>query len=321
MKRYIFLIGFFATIAFCGQAIALEKFPTRPISMISPWEPEGQAWEVRAWQKQVEKSLGQPIVLEYKTGGGATIGFTAGAAAPPDGYTVTMVGPSLLITAYTIPQPEQRDYKRFDPLMMTIEMPAMIIVKSDAPWKSVKEFLDYTKTNPGKFRLGNSGHAAIYHIGAVGVEVAAGVKFAHVPCKGGTAAVMAVAGGHIDGEVGSYSLAAQLIQTGKLRVLAVASDKRYYALPDVPTFKESGVDCEFSTWYGFAVPKGTPRERIMILHDAVKKAIDTPEYKKIVDAMGAASRYLGPDDFGRFIERQDMQWRKYIEFGGFKASK
>ncbi len=313
-------VGVISTLGgyFLVPAEAQEKFPNKAITFIHWSAPGGAEWDIRAFQPEAEKALGQPIVIVHKTGAGGTIGLTAGATARPDGYTLTYLSPSIVITPYTMPS--KNDYRDFDPVVLTVEMPAVIAVRVDAPWKTFKEFIEYARSNPGKARLSNSGYGAIYHIGAVGLEAAAGAKFTHVPFKGSGPAVTAVPGGHVDGVVASWPTVSQLVAGGKLRVLATGSEKRYYASPDVPTFRESGVDFEFNTWYGYGVPKGTPRERVRILHDAIKRGLDSPQYKATVKELGAGTHYMGPEDFGKFLENQDRVWKKIIEYGGFKPS-
>ena len=299
------------------QALAQEKFPSKPITVIVPWEPGGADINLRVLQPHLEKAFAQPIIVINKPGGAGTIGFSAGAGAAPDGHTITLVTPSIVVTPYTVIA--KPDYRNFEPVVLTAEIPTVVAVQPDAPWKTFKEFLDYAKANPGKIRMSNSGHGAMYHIGAIGLEAATRAKFTHVPYKGSGPANIALAGGHVEAAFTGYSTVAQLITNGRLRLLAVASAKRYYAAPEIPTFKESGVDLELSTWYGYVAPKGTPKERIKVIHDGFKKGIDSPEYQTKMKELAAGIRYLNSEDFGRFLEQQDSQWLKLIEGGGFKT--
>lgn len=301
------------------QASAQVKFPSKPVTVIVSWAPGGADVNLRALQPHAEKVLGQPIIIINKPGGAGTIGFMEGANAQADGYTVTLVTPSIVVTPYTVTA--KPDYKSFDPVILTAEIPTVVAVKIDAPWKTFNEFMEYAKANPGKVRMSNSGHAAMYHIGAVGIEAATGMKFTHVPHKGSAPAIMALVGGHVEGVLTSYTTLSQMVAGGKLKVLAVAGGRRYYPIPDVPTFKELGIDLELSTWYGYLVPKGTPKDRIKVIHDAFKKAIETSDYKAKTKELGAEIHYLDSDEFGKYLEKQDKQWLRLIEYGGFRTVK
>lgn len=306
---------------FLNEALSQEKFPSKPITIICPWEPgAGADLLARLIQRHAEKILGQPIIVKNKTGGAGTIGFNEGLNSPPDGYTLTEVTPSIVVTPYTVPGTVQY-IKKFDTIILTAGSPTAITVRADAPWKTFKEFIDYAKANPGKIRISNSGHAAMYHIGAIGVEASTGTKFTHVPYKGSAPGVMALAGGHVEASISTVMSVLQLVKSGKLKVLTICSPERYYHLPEVPTFNEVGINLNVNTWWGFLTPMGTPKENIKIIHDAFKKAMDTAEFKQFAKDQGLIISYLGSSEFGKFLEDMDKQWHGLIEYGGFKLTK
>lgn len=323
IKRVLSVIFLSTTIlvstVILGEVLAKEKFPTKPITVICSWAPGGADVSLRALQPHAEKALGKAIVLLYKLGGAGSIGFREGANAAPDGYTITLVTPSIITTPYTV-DPDV-SYKQFDPIILPVGGPVVITVKADSPWKTFKEFIDYAKSNPGKIRYGNSGHRAMFHIGVVGIEELTGVKFTHVPFKGSAQIIMALMGGHVEAGISTLGPVLQYLKIGKLRILGICSPERYNEFPEVPTFKELGMNIDISTWWGYLAPKGTPKENIKIIHDAFKTAMDTPEFKRYTKEQGLIIPYMGPEEFGKYLVEQDKQWLKIIEYGGLGLTK
>ena len=318
-SRICLLIIFFIGISVQGWA--QEKFPNQPVKIIVPFEPGGgMDLNTRMLQPHFEKALGQPVVIINKGGAGGSIGFNEGAKAIPDGYTVTLLNTSLMTVPYTV-NPEI-NYRNYEPIILTGSMPGDILVRADAPWKSLKEFLDYAKANPGKIRVAHSGHGGSQHIRTVGIELAAGVKFTQVPYKGAGPARAALLGGHVEATSSSSSESIQLIKGGaKLRMLAITASERMSEIPDVPTFKELGIDFVCTTWFTYGVPKGTPKERIKILHDAFRKAKEAPGFIKYEKDEGITSQYLGAEDVRKFWEKEDRLWSKMVEAAGIKIVK
>lgn len=300
-----------------SAASAQEKFPNRPVSFIIPWAPGGGgSLNAQALQPSFEKSLGVGMVIVNKPGGGGTIGWNLVANAPPDGYTVAILNPSLVVTVYTLKA--GISYKKFDPIIFTVGIPGGVVVREDSPWKSFKDFINYAKANPGKVQMAQSGHGAMNHIGLIGIEMATGVKFTFVPYKGSAPCATALLGGHVDGTMIEISTLLPYVQAKKFRILAVSSPNRSFVLPDVPTFQEHGFDLDVGTWYGYGVPQGTPKDRIKVLHDAFKVGMDSKEFRDFYKKQGGDVEYRGPDGLAAYLEKQDKLWKKIVDFGGFK---
>jgi tripartite-type tricarboxylate transporter receptor subunit TctC len=298
-------------------ALSQEKFPSRPITVILHTAPGGgSTLNAQSVQHQFEKTIGASMTIVNKPGGSGTIAWNFVANAPPDGYTVLGVNPSLIVTRYTTQAGVS--YDRFEPIIMTVLLPAGIVVRADSPWKTMQEFIDYTRANPGKVQMGNSGHAAMFHVGVVGMEMALGLKFTHLPHKGSGPLMIALLGGHVDAALGDLSSMMSLVEAKRVRILAVSSARRSSALPDVPTFKESGFDLDVGSWYGYMVPKKTPQDRIRLLHNAFKAGVDSEEFKTTWRKQGGILDYMGPEKFASFLGEQDKLWKKIIDFGGFK---
>jgi tripartite-type tricarboxylate transporter receptor subunit TctC len=308
----------FLSLIFAGGVWAQEKFPSRPIQFIIPWAAGGGGTiNAQALQPHFEKSIGGSVQIVNKPGGAGTIAWNFVANSPPDGYTTGIVNPSTVVTLYTTKTGVPLD--RFDPIAYTVYIPAGVVVRAESPWKTFKEFIDHAKANPGKVQMANSGHAAMYHIGIVGIEMAMGVKFTHVPFKGTGPCITALMGGHVDGSLNEISTLLPYVESKKFRILAVCSPNRNPAIPEVPTFKEFGFDLDVGTWYAYVAAKGTPNDRLKKLQDAFRAGVESNEFKSLYQKQGGMAMFKGPEALVAYFKEQDRLWKKIIEFGEFKA--
>jgi len=287
----VFAAMLLMVITISSPAFGQEKFPSRPIRMIVPYSPgSGTDSSARTLQPEVEKVLGQPIIIINKPGAAGALGYTECAEARPDGYTVTFTGPTLPMLRHTSPG-SKVDIKMLDPILLVAELPLVLAVRQDSPWKNLKEFIDYAKNNPGKIRFSNNGAGGIFHMSALSFEAKAGIKLTHLPFKSNADALMALLGNHIEAGMSSPPTLFQFIKTGKIRIIAVSSRERYTYLPDTLTFKEGGLDFTPTTFYGFSATKGTPKQNIKLLHDAIKKAMDSKRFKEYAEREGMIVTY------------------------------
>jgi tripartite-type tricarboxylate transporter receptor subunit TctC len=204
-------------------------------------------------------------------------------------------------------------YKNFEPILNVVSDPSMFLIRSDAPWKSLKEFLDYAKQNPDMITVGNSGAGGGVHLVALAFEKAAGVKFNHIPFSGGGPSVTAILGGHVNAVSVSPPEGIPQIQAGKLKIIALFAEKRLAMFPDVPTVKEQGINFAMGMWRGLAAPKGTPPDVIKKLHDAFKQGMDDPVLKKNAADMAVNLDYLGPEAFGKLIAGDHEFYGKLVK--------
>ena len=310
-------LTFFLPVIFTGGVWAQEKFPSRPIQFVIPWAAGGGGTiNAQALQPHFEKSIGGSVQIVNKPGGAGTIAWNYVANSPPDGYTTGIVNPSTVVTLYTTKTGVPLD--RFDPIAYTVYIPAGVVVRAESPWKTFKEFIDHAKANPGKVQMANSGHAAMYHIGIVGIEMAMGVKFTHVPFKGTGPCITALMGGHVDGSLNEISTLLPYVESKKFRILAVCSPNRSPAVPDAPTFREFGFDLDVGTWYAYVAAKGTPKDRLMKLQDAFRAGVESNEFKSLYQKQGGMAMFKGPEALVAYLKDQDRLWKKIIEFGEFK---
>jgi tripartite-type tricarboxylate transporter receptor subunit TctC len=292
-----------------GQA---ADFPTKEVQIIIPWAAGGATDLIfRALAATSGKYLGKPVVVVNKPGGGGAVGYTEGMKAAPDGYILTAavtpmtILPHQVTTAFT--------YKNFEPILNVVSDPSMFLIRSDAPWKSLKEFLDYAKQNPDMITVGNSGAGGGVHLVALAFEKAAGVKFNHIPFSGGGPSVTALLGGHVNAVSVSPPEGIPQVQAGKLKIIALFAEKRLAMFPDVPTVKEQGINFAMGMWRGLAAPKGTPPDVIKKLHDAFKQGMDDPVLKKNAADMAVNLDYLGPEAFGKLIAGDHDFYEKLVK--------
>ena len=302
MKRRTLLAGVAAVAAAAFAAPSFAAYPDKPVTVICPWTAGGGTDVLlRALSKEAEKYLGQTITVSNQTGGAGAIGHNAIRAARPDGYTIGMITfelnslPPQGLVPFT--------WKDFDPLMRINSDPAALTVRADSPYSTVRGFMDYAKAHPGEITIGNSAPGSVWHIAAGLAAEKTGVQVKHVPFDGAQPAVTALVGGHIKAVAVSVAEVRGQAQAGNLKILGVMSDKRDPIFPDVPTFKEQGVDVQFYTWRGLALPKGVPAPVRAKIVDAYKKAFDSKEFKEFAAKASLNLAYQDGADFSKFLDQ------------------
>lgn len=302
----LFLIALLNS-AFAQQDSAATQFPKREITMIVPWAAGGGTDIVaREIARLMEKELGKPVVVMNVEGGGGAVGFQKIATSRPDGYTIGFTTNSMLLQKYTAST--FVDYKKLKHIAMVNEDPATLTVNATAPWNTITEFVDYAKKNPNKIRIANSGPGAIWHVAAMLLEEKIDTKFIHVPYSGAAPAGIAVAGGHIEATTVSPAEVRSLVDSGKLKMLAIAAAERDPNFPNIPTLKESGIDLVIGVWRAVAVPKDTPAYVIQILENAITKAVHSSEYKEFMAKAGFGIRYMSSSDMVPFLDAQNADF-------------
>jgi tripartite-type tricarboxylate transporter receptor subunit TctC len=294
-----------------GSQSALGAYPEKEITIIVPWAAGGGTDIItRLLADFMEKDLKRPVVVVNKTGGGGLVGFQLMSIANADGYTLGICTPSMILQKYSAIA--YVDWRKFAPIAIHNVDPLGFTVNKEAPWKNIREALDHAKANPVKFRVANSGPGAIWHVGAAVLGKTYGVQFTHVPYDGGGPAAVAVAGGHVEGTTVSPAEVAALVKGGKLRILAIASQNRDPSFPEVPTFREAGIDYVFGTWRCLAAPKNTPKEIISILEASVKKAVNDPKFKDFMSRNGYGQFYQGPEESIATMAQNERDFEKVI---------
>jgi tripartite-type tricarboxylate transporter receptor subunit TctC len=288
-----------------GPVSAQEKFPSRPITMIIPAPPGGGTDSVgRALGDLVEPILGQKVVIENKPGAGGTLGVTLLTQAPADGYLVEAAynGP---LTA--LPHTLAVSYKldSYIPIIQFGETGYVFCTKSDFPAKDANGLIAHLKANPGKFTYAVDGIGNTVHLGAEILFQKFDVKARPVPFNGSSEQVRAVLGGHVDIFSGSSGSVLPHIKAGTLKCPFVTTTGRNPAIPDAVSLKELGVsDYQAVLWWGLIAPKGTPADRVAILEQAFRKAMESPKYKAVLANLGGTSEGRALNDFSAAIKTE-----------------
>lgn len=308
--RRSMILGSVAALALLGASGALaQEWPSRPIELIVPFAPGGGTdLLARALADELSQEFKVPVQVVNRAGGGGVVGFEDLKAAKPDGYKLGILT-AQLITA-NLRGVMATSYKDFAPVaMLTIDY-AGVAVRADAQWNTLGDFLDYAKANPNSLTVGNGSQGGSFHMLARNLEEASGVKFKHIPFDGGPAAIVQLLGGHIDSAVNGLTETLPYIQSGQLRMLAVAGNKRAADLPDVPTSAELGYPLDIATWRGVGMPKGTPEDIVTKVSAAVEKAVKTDRFLESMKKIGANVEYMDPAGLSEYLAKQEETYNK-----------
>ncbi len=300
-----------------GPVLAQETFPNRPITIVNPFPPGGQAdLAGRPLAAAMEKVLKQPVVLTNKAGAAGAVGMQSAAVAKPDGYTIVITVPAIS----TLPEVDKlfgrpavitRD--QFAPLARINADPCIIVVNAERPWKSMKELLDDAKKRPGEITFASSGIYGASHVPMEMILQAAGTKMRHLPTAGGGPATTATLGGHADLWCSTIGPATPHVKSGKFRALGVTSVTRQPYFPDVPTLKELGYDVEYYLWIGLFAPKATPAPVMKSLRDAVKQAVEDPAFKSALEKIQSPLAYQDADEFKTWWDADSTRLAEVIK--------
>ena len=305
-----------------GAAALAQTYPYKPIKLLVPFAPGGPADLVsRIVANKLADGLGQPMVLENRSGAGGTIALETVAKSPPDGYSLVLNSLSTLCIAPHLYRNLGYDpIKSFAHIGFIGSAPSVLVVNAALPAASLKELIDLAKSRPGQLNFGSNGNGTIPHLAAVYFQSLTGVKIIHVPYKGVAPALNDVIAGQIQMLfVVSYGLD-QYIRGGKLRALAVASSKRIATLPDVPTAAEGGLPgFETYTWFGMAAPQGTPSGIIQRLNAELNAALSAKEVSDLLATQGLESRATTPEQFIEFIGSESEKWSRIVKAAGIKT--
>ena len=303
----ILLIG---SLSVAIESSAAEAFPTKNIMLVVPFPAGGRSdITVRLLAPYLEKELGQPLVILNRPGGGSTIGFRYLAQSQPNGYTIGLTTNAVITAQYMVR--DNLDLRDYVPIALVNSDPAVMAVAQGKQWKDVRQLVEFAKTNPKKILIGiNPGASA--HIFAAAFLKAAGIEATLVPYKGGPERVAALAGGHIDADFGVMAQYRPMIETNRVRVLAVASEKRLPTYPNIPTFKEAGVSLDISGWQGFFAPKGLPDKIFQRLSLGIQKVLTNAEVVDKLKSVEIQVSYKPPQEFAKFLKKEDSEMKQLI---------
>lgn len=291
---------------FSGKGSA-ETYPSRPVSVIVPFPPGGVAeLTARPLLAVLERILKQPFMVVNKPRASGTVGTQQASITKPDGYTLLVTVSSMSVfPEVDVLFGRPRTYKRedFAPIALLSADPIILVVKKDSTYKSVADIIADAKKRPGEIKYSSSGVYGATHLPTEMFANAAGIKLRHVPYTGGGPALIALLGGHVDILFTVPIIAFVQLKSGEVTPLAVASEKRHPAFPNVPTLKELGYDVEYYMWCGFFAPKATPPDILKTLREATRNAAASPEFKAAMDKMNTPIDYRDTDEFQKFWDK------------------
>ena len=292
-------------------------FPQKGAVEITVLFPAGTSADVtaRLLAEGLAKHLGAGILVVNRPGAGGAIGYKYVAAQKPDGYSLVWNSNSVSTTYHSGMMPF--DYRAFDPVARVLSETPIVVVRSEAKWKTLADLIADAKARPKRISVGNSGVGSHTHIAAVALFKAAGAEVTDVPFAAAQV-VPSLIGGHVDALVQLPAALAAYIKSGSVRVLAALAQKRDPLLPDVPTAAEQGVDASLEAWRGIAVPKGTPKPVIAAIEAAIRKTAESPEFARASERLGVRPAFLPADEFGELIANEDAALARLMQAIGLK---
>ncbi len=310
-------------LALLGLVLALpaaaQEFPSRPITLICPWPPGGSTdTHLRRFAEIATKYVGQPVLIENKPGAGGTVGpGNMAQTAKADGYTLSQMH----MGAFRIPHMQKVAWDPVRDFTYIIGLTGYtfgVVVKSDSPFKTFSDLLDYARANPGKLSYGSTGTGTSPHLLMEEVSMKTGVQFLHVPFKGNADSTQALLGGHIMAQSDSSSWG-HFVDAGQFRLLVTFGSRRTKRWPSVPTANDLGLDMVYSSPYGIVGPRGVEPRVVKTLHDGFKKALDDPEHLKVLDQLDQEYWYRSSEDYARYARATLQNERALIERLGLLA--
>ena len=303
-----------------APALAQDAYPSRPITMVIAFPPGGVAdITARPTAFTMEKMLKHRVIIENRPGAAGATGNAYVANAKPDGYTVLMA----LSSVSVIPEAERLhgrkppyELAQFAPIALISADPVVLVVRDEAPWKNVSEFISDARQRPGKITYSSSGIYGALHMPFTLLEHATGITLWHVPYNGGGPAIQALLGSQVDVTVGGPATMIGQIKGKRLRPLASFGNKRLAALPDVPTLKELGIDAEYFIWAGLLAPRATPPALQQTLRNAVRQTVEDPEFRAAMAKVETPISYLDAPEFQKFWDADAIKLAEAVKRTG-----
>lgn len=303
------------------STLVSAAFPEKPVKVIIGFPAGGPLDQhARLITDKLQAVLGQPILIDYKSGAGGTVGAQEVMKAPADGYTIMLANTGVMVINPAIygklPYATLRD---FTPIARTAMQPLALLVNPKVPANTLKEFVDYARARPGQVNYGSAGNGGISHLAPEMFKTATGLFMVHIPYRGSAPAFTDLMGGQVQFMAESIPQAAAYHKQGKVRALAVTSRERNPALPDIPTVMEAGIkNFEVVGFYGFLAPAGTPKDVVAKLSDAFKQVLSMPEVRTRMITQGADPAFLGADDFAKYLAAEMPRWADAVSKSGAK---
>jgi tripartite-type tricarboxylate transporter receptor subunit TctC len=309
-----------AAALFAASGAAAQSYPAKPIRFIVPYPPGGGTDIVaRLVAAKMTTSMGQPVLVDNKPGASTIIGTEMLAKAQPDGYTIGLITDSHAINQTFFPKLPYDAIRDFEPVTQLVFVPLVLVAHPSLNVKTVPELIAAAKANPGKINYASIGNGTPHQISMEWLKSMAGISMTHIPYKGVAPALTDVVAGQVDVMFTGTSSASPYVKAGKLNALAVSSAKRQPSFPDTPSVAESGLpDFDFMTWYGVAMPAGTPSGITMRINQEIAAALNQPDIKERLATLGVVGAPTSPAEFGAFIKSEAQKLGRIVKVTGVK---
>lgn len=288
-----------------------QAFPDRPITIIVPYAPGATDQEARRLAERISKELGQPVIVDNRTGAGGAIGTQAVARAKADGYTLLYAAPAV-ITVVPLLGNSQYRYEDLIPVARSTTSPHVLAIRTDAPFKTLPEMIAYAKQNPGRVVFASSGTGTAVHLAGEAFARAAGIEINHTPHRGLAPAITAALGGFADFVIGLPVAIKPQIDGGRLNAIAQFGATRAATVANVPTLQEQGVDLKLGVDIGLFAPVGTPAAVLARLNQAVKAAVESPEFASFAQSAMVTPAYLNNTGYQQIVDAERALYARTV---------
>jgi tripartite-type tricarboxylate transporter receptor subunit TctC len=321
-RKFLRLAGIAATLPSASRIAYAQTYPTRPITLVVPIAPGGAVdGAARILSEKLQEKLEQPVIVENRPGAGSLIGTSAVAKAAPDGYTLLLVEPGAVLAKWlnkSVPFDVLAD---FSPIAMVATSPVVLFAHPSAPFSNVRELIGYSKANPRKLSVGTPGIGTPHHLAAAWMNTAASIDITHVPYRGAALALNDLLGGQVPLIWASPISVMPFVEQGKVKVLAVSTQRRNRLLPQVPTVSESAVPgFDIDIFYGVAAPAKVAPQVVARLGQSIREIIDLPDVQKRIPALGLNLEFRNSDQFGELIARDHQKYGTVIREAGIQPA-
>jgi tripartite-type tricarboxylate transporter receptor subunit TctC len=316
-RRFLHLAAGAAALLAASRIARAQAYPSRPARIVVPFAAGGSTDIIaRLIGQWLSERLGQQFVIENRPGAGSNIGTEVVVNAPPDGYTLLLVGASSAINATLYEKLSFNFLRDIAPVSGIISIPFIMAVNPSFQAKTVSEFIAYARANPGKVNMASGGNGTAGHLSGELFKMMAGINMVHVPYRGEAPALTDMLGGQVQAMFGTMPASIEYVRAGKLRPLAVTSARRSELLPDLPTVGDFVPGYETSALQGVGAPRNTPAEIINKLNKEINAGLADPKIKTRVADMGGTVLTGSPADFGKLIADETEKWAKVVKFSG-----
>jgi tripartite-type tricarboxylate transporter receptor subunit TctC len=303
-----------------GAPAHAQSYPTKPVRLILPFPPGGPSDILgRALAQKLTEQMGHQVITDNRAGAGGNLGLELAAKAPPDGYTAVLSSPLISLSPLLYSKLNYDPFKDLAPVSLVAQIQNVVLVHPSVPARNLKELAQVARANPGKLNYGSGGVGTTTHLAPELFMSMTKTKMVHVPFKGSGLALIGLISGQVDVLIMAVPAAQEQVKAGKVRALAVISQKRATPLPNVPTSREAGFENFIvDIWYGILAPAGTPQPIVGRLNSEIVKALAAPDLKERLLTTGIQPLGTTPEQFGSFIRSENVRFAKVIKDAGIQ---